>query len=186
MKCFECDYSRDDSTDPIVPALAIPRKALEPKPSTTDKTGEVATSSLHNAIEASIHNSGQEGEEANIADERVALPTPSPSELPQCPKCSGGLLRPGVVWFGESLPNATMRNVNRWINFGPIDLMLVIGTSSTVYPAAGYVGLAQSRGAKVAVINMELDSTWERPDWFFRGDAGAIVPEILKGVIGKI
>jgi len=48
-----------------------------------------------------------------------------------------GLLRPGVVWFGETLPEDTIEEVDSWIDQGKIDLMLVIGTTATVYPAAG-------------------------------------------------
>ena len=66
--------------------------------------------------------------------------------------------------------------------------MLVIGTSSKVWPAAGYTQQAREAGARVAVINM--DSADARGlvhgDWFFQGDAGEIVPELLKSVIGEI
>lgn len=72
----------------------------------------------------------------------------------------------------------------------PVDLMLVIGTSSRVWPAAGYVDEARDKGARVAVINMDPDdlpgSGLDYGDWFFQGDAGVIVPEILKSVIGEI
>jgi NAD-dependent protein deacetylases, SIR2 family len=114
----------------------------------------------------------------------------SPDDLPHCPKCKEGLLRPGVVWFGESLPSRTLNEVDRWIESGPIDLMLVIGTSAKVWPAAGYVDEARDKGAKVAVINMDPNDIGynglEPGDWLFQGDAGVIVPEILKSVIGEI
>lgn len=71
-----------------------------------------------------------------------------------------------------------------------IDLIMVIGTSAKVYPAAGYVDLARSRGARVAIINMDPNdipaSGLEEKDWFFRGDAAQIMPEILQSVIGEI
>lgn len=127
--------------------------------------------------------------EVDISDSANSVPELGIADLPQCPKC-GGLLRPGVVWFGEPLPGHTIQAVDDWFDEGPIDLMLVIGTSSKVYPAAGYTDTARKAGARVAVINMDPN---DRPrkelknrDWFFQGDAAVIVPELLKGVIGDI
>ena len=48
-----------------------------------------------------------------------------------------GLLRPGVVWFGEPLPENTLQEIDAWIDQAKVDLMLVIGTTARVYPAAG-------------------------------------------------
>lgn len=68
--------------------------------------------------------------------------------------------------------------------------MLVIGTSSKVYPAAEYTDTARQAGARVAVINMDPNDKprqgLKQRDWFFQGDAAVIVPELLKGVIGEI
>ena len=65
--------------------------------------------------------------------------------------------------------------------------MLVIGTSSVVYPAAGYTEEARRKGARVAVINMDPNDAkgLQRGDWFFQGDAAEIVPELLRGVVGE-
>jgi NAD-dependent SIR2 family protein deacetylase len=72
-------------------------------------------------------------------------------------------------------------------------LILVIGTTATVWPAAGYVSEAISKGAKVAVINMDgLDgelgaaSNLRDDDFLFQGDASKILPEILKPIIGEL
>jgi NAD-dependent SIR2 family protein deacetylase len=71
-----------------------------------------------------------------------------------------------------------------------IDLIMVIGTSAKVYPAAGYVDLARNKGARVAIINMDANDIpaggLYDGDWFFQGDAAQIVPELLKSVIGDI
>jgi NAD-dependent deacetylase sirtuin 5 len=65
-------------------------------------------------------------------------------ELPHCPSCKTGLLRPGVVWFGEALPEDTIHEIDVWIEQGKsIDLILVIGTTATVWPAASYVQIAR-------------------------------------------
>ena len=128
--------------------------------------------------------------ELDIADENVHLPALKLNDLPRCPKCKTGVLRPGVVWFGETLPKDVINSVDDFIS-GPrkIDLIMVIGTSAAVYPAAGYVDSARAKGARVAVINMDANdvpaSGLEDGDWFFQGDASKIVPELLKGVIGE-
>jgi NAD-dependent deacetylase sirtuin 5 len=71
-----------------------------------------------------------------------------------------------------------------------IDLILVIGTSAKVYPAAGYVDSARMKGARVAIVNMDQNDVpaggLYKQDWFFQGDAAQIVPELLRGVIGEV
>jgi NAD-dependent deacetylase sirtuin 5 len=163
--------------------LAIPTEGPQPDPSAEDKTGEQAAKALYGAMHA---------KDVDISDPSVPIPTLNINELPQCPQCKG-LLRPGVVWFGESLPRQTIQTVDEWIHSAPrIDLMLVIGTSAKVWPAAGYVDEARDKGARVAVINMDPNDVpggydgLEPGDWFFQGDAGVIVPEILKSVIGEV
>lgn len=172
LKCtsFYCNYTRvNDFTDPIVPSLDIPQKESFPVGSGEDSSG--------------IAN------EIDISDASNPIPELKPEDLPKCPNCNG-LLRPAVVWFGESLPSDTLNYVDEWIESGPIDLMLVIGTSSRVWPAASYTEIARRHGARVAVINMDPDDVAVRNstkgDWFFQGDASVIVPEILESVIGKV
>lgn len=178
--------------DPIVPALDIPRERSNLIPSNSDKTGAAAGMSLHDAMEGE-NRAGRETNELDISDDRVSIPELQVKDLPQCPKCGNGLLRPGVVWFGEVLPEKTINAIDKFITESQkIDLILVIGTSSKVYPAAGYVDEARAKGARVAVINMDrADAPGGRNglvkgDWFFEGDAGVIVPEILKSVTEAI
>ena len=71
-----------------------------------------------------------------------------------------------------------------------IDLMLVVGTSAVVYPAAGYVNIAKKMGARAAVVNMD---PWHKrtselgpEDWYFHGDANELVPDMLRDVIGEV
>lgn len=153
------------------------------KPSETGKTREEDAKSLDDTLD----NKTFAGKD-DISDDRVEIAELQIKDLPQCPKC-GGLLRPGVVWFGEVLPEKTINAIDEFIqSCQKIDLILVIGTSSRVYPAAGYVDKARAKGARVAVINMDRADTpggrngLSSKDWFFEGDAGAIVPEILKSV----
>ena len=179
---FYCDYSEQNNfEDPIVPSLALPTKASQPKPFNTDKSGAEATTSSHAATR-------NEQKELDISIATVPIADISTEDLPHCPKCRQGLLRPGVVWFGEMLPEKTITAVEEFIDSAKkIDLMLVIGTSAKVFPAAGYVDEARSKGARVAVINMERSGQGLAPgDWFFEGDAGIILPKILESIIGDI
>ncbi|KAN0079020.1 DHS-like NAD/FAD-binding domain containing protein [Elaphomyces granulatus] len=193
IKCSSdtCTYSRkDDFTEPIVPALAIPKAGPQLEPSVNDKTGEEATKALYAVMESKQSERQHDGvNELDISDERVPIPDLSDEDLPHCPQCNE-LLRPGVVWFGEMLPEDTIDAVDEWIRSSPqIDLMLVIGTSARVWPAAGYIAKARAKGAQIAVINMDPNDTPPGRDmchWFFQGDAGIILPEILKSVIGEI
>lgn len=159
---------RDNYTDPIVPALAIPTD--ESDPTTTE------------AIKA---------RELDISDVNVSLPEITLSHLPRCPTCKKGTLRPGVVWFGEALPSDVLDDVDNFVNAPErIDLIMVIGTSARVFPAASYVDEARAKGARVAIINTDKNdiprSGLYDQDWFFQGDAAQIVPELLKNVIGEV
>lgn len=71
---------------------------------------------------------------------------------PRCPVC-GNLRRPAVVWFGEHLPPTALAAAEAAVQ--ACDLMLVVGTSGVVYPAAGLVLGAHQRGARVVLINPE-------------------------------
>ena len=188
IKCSSyCDYYESNNfTDPIVPALALPKGANQPAALGTATSGAAATASMQDAMKVGW-------KELDISDDRIEIPELRPDDLPQCPKC-GNLLRPGVVWFGESLPTKTMNEIDRFIfeEADKIDLILVIGTSAKVFPAAAYVETARTKGAQVAVINMDPNDIpageegLQEGDWFFQGDAARILPEILKGEIGDI
>lgn len=210
IKCtdFYCKYTREDFTDPIVPALAIPKKSslknnekkeekvmaqqMDKLDDDQEKKAEEDQKVGDEKKECKEENKDESDEEIDISDISYHIPNISNEELPQCPDCKG-LLRPGVVWFGEPLPTTTLETVENWMDSEPIDLMLVIGTSAQVYPAAGYVDEARDQGARVAVINMEPYSPkhsraepLQDTDWFFEGDASVILPDILKSVIGEI
>jgi NAD-dependent deacetylase len=77
--------------------------------------------------------------------------TPLDPRPPRCREC-GGLARPGVVWFGENLNPSDLAAAEAAC---ACDVMLVIGTSSIVYPAAGLTDVARSRGAFIVEINPE-------------------------------
>ncbi len=79
-------------------------------------------------------------------------PQPASLEPPRCRRC-GGKLRPGVVWFGEPLPEQAWREATRVV--AEADLLLVIGTSGTVQPVAQLPSIAAKRGVPILEINLQ-------------------------------
>ncbi|GJE97569.1 NAD-dependent protein deacylase-like protein [Phanerochaete sordida] len=98
------------------------------------------------------------------------------AQLPRCAAC-GGLLRPGVVWFGEQPLH--MDEIDEAV--AAADLCLVVGTSSTVYPAAGYAYEVADHGGKVAVFNLERTEGDDEADFLFLGPCEQTLPEALFG-----
>ncbi|CAK7565271.1 MAG: hypothetical protein SEPTF4163_003184 [Sporothrix epigloea] len=120
----------------------------------------------------------------------LMLPHIPVDELPQCPKCKS-LLRPGVVWFGEALDEEMLQSIDQWVAAGKVDLMLVIGTSAEVYPAAGYIEKARRAGAVIARLNLDAESQQGRRalrsrDFAFEGSAADLLPVLLEPLIGKL
>ena len=76
--------------------------------------------------------------------------SPLPSLPPRCPAC-GGLARPGVVWFGETIDPDVLERSS--VAAERAEVFLSIGTSAQVYPAAGLVHLAKRAGAFTVEIN---------------------------------
>jgi NAD-dependent deacetylase len=103
--------------------------------------------------------------------------SPDLGNLPKCKSC-GGLLRPHVVWFGESLdPDILQQAVDVSRN---CQVMLVIGTSSVVQPAASLAVEAKSAGAVLAEINLESTPHSRLMDFALHGKAGDIVPRLVE------
>lgn len=105
------------------------------------------------------------------------LRVPLPELPPRCEAC-GALLRPGVVWFGEALPKAEWEAAVEAA--ATCEVLLVVGTSAVVYPAASLAPLARRGGARVIELNMEETPQSAIADLALRGAAGVILPEILQ------
>jgi len=102
--------------------------------------------------------------------------TPNLETLPPVCPC-GSIQRPGVVWFGESLPQDIWNKAEQAARAA--DLLLVIGTSAQVYPAAGLIHLAQHSGAKVIEINAAETPVSATVDYSLRGPSGQILPDLI-------
>jgi NAD-dependent deacetylase len=96
---------------------------------------------------------------------------------PLCVTC-GGLLRPHIVWFGESLAEEDLRR--SYTALKSSDLCLIIGTSGMVYPAAGLASIAKESGAFVAEINLDSTSHTGLVDAALQGRAKDLVPLLLE------
>jgi NAD-dependent deacetylase len=108
---------------------------------------------------------------ANFPNRRVPLP-----KIP--PHCAcGGLARPGVVWFGEPLPEGMMKEAEHAVSSAQV--FLVIGTSAVVYPAAGLVPYAKQSGARVIEINTEPTPATAIVDCLLQGPASEILPALV-------
>jgi NAD-dependent deacetylase len=98
---------------------------------------------------------------------------------PRCPRC-GGMLRPDVVWFGESLPaQAFQTAVEAAVH---ADIFFAIGTSGTVEPAASLTRVAQRFGATVVILNLDVEPLEAPPLYHINGRAGIVLPALVRAV----
>ena len=119
----------------------------------------------------------------NIAEDRW-LDAPRPcctarppldGRPPRCAAC-GNLRRPAVVWFGEMLPVEVLEAAETAAQ--RCDLMLVVGTSGVVYPAAGLARTAAGQG-RVVVVNPRPSDLDDAADVVLRGTAAGVLPQLL-------
>jgi NAD-dependent deacetylase len=111
---------------------------------------------------------------------RIPLAPEVVSELPypRCETC-GRALKPDVVFFGEGIPMGETVRANHEAN--NCSILLIIGTSGVVYPAADIPYAAKSRGAVIVEINVEdTPFTSSITDYFLKGTASTILPKILE------
>ena len=98
--------------------------------------------------------------------------------LPHCERC-GALLRPGVVWFGEALPPGVWTAAVEAVH--DAEVLVVVGTSAVVYPAAGLIADARHAGAAVIEVNLEPTPVSGAVDVGLYGKAGEILPRLVPG-----
>lgn len=198
LKCtqFLCNYRTRNDKDPFLTSALyrytprdsqICKKRARNGSSTDEPKSKRPKNEDSNEKEdeaLSEDSSLQDSEQADV------FPTLDRSDLPNCPRCHQGVLRPAVVWFGESLPLNQMDEVDQFFGTGDaVDLVLVIGTSGKVWPAMGYVERAKKSGSKIAIFNSvieDLDQVRKNKKvWGFQGDAAQLLPKALKPLIGE-
>ena len=105
--------------------------------------------------------------------EERSLELPAP---PPCREC-GGLLRPNVVWFGETLDQSILARA--WEAAALSQVMLVVGTSAVVQPAASLATVANSAGAFVVEVNLDPTPNSSWVDVSLRGKAAEVLPGLI-------
>jgi len=96
--------------------------------------------------------------------------------LPKCSTCEG-LLRPHIIWFGESLdPEDLQKSFDALRN---CEVLLIIGTSGVVYPAASFGSIAKENGAFVAEVNLDPTPNSDLVDLAIQGHAKDLVPKLI-------
>ncbi|MBL7979652.1 MAG: NAD-dependent deacylase [Bacteroidetes Order II. Incertae sedis bacterium] len=94
-----------------------------------------------------------------------------------CCRACGGLVRPAVVWFGESLPEEALDAA--WQAATRADVVLSVGTSGLVYPAAHLPRVAKRAGAFIAEVNIAPSALASQMDMVLTGKAGDLLPALL-------
>ena len=111
------------------------------------------------------------------ADQSLDQPSELTAEDADPPLCRcGALLRPGVVWFGEALDPAAIEGAMSAAQ--SCDVLLVVGTSSMVYPAAALPAVAHRAGAAIVEINLDQTPLTAEADVVLTGRAGELLPEV--------
>lgn len=110
----------------------------------------------------------------------------TPIDIPSCPSCGSGTLRPGVVWFGEKLPPGSLDRIDAWFDsVSKIDIVMVIGTEALVQPAASYIyRAAAEKGARVMHFNQkhlrpEQEDDMDDIDFYVQGNVAESLPALL-------
>lgn len=105
------------------------------------------------------------------------MPEPQLEKMPPTCEC-GGLIRPGIVWFGEQLPDEPWQAAVEAV--ATADVLVVVGTSGIVYPAAGLPEVALARGAIVVEVNPEPTPLSDNATLAIRESASTALPTLLQ------
>lgn len=100
-----------------------------------------------------------------------------PEGIPPYCEC-GGVLKPNTVLFGESLPHEALDGA--YSEAQACNLMLVLGTSAVVQPAASLPLIAKERGSKIIEVNIE--KAFPVADYFLQEKSGVALPEIMAAI----
>jgi len=114
--------------------------------------------------------------------EQIKVRLDEGAQVPDCEACHG-ILKPDVVFFGESLPERVLREATHRSH--NCDLFIVIGSTLVVYPAAYMPIYATDSGAKLVIINLSSTPMDRQATVVIRAKAGEIMPKVLQRVTGK-
>lgn len=139
-----------------------------------ERGGSVSVLHLHGAISRYRCNGCRMPYVLSTEDRAADLP-------PTCPHCAD-MIRPDVVWFGEMLPAGILAESQRAAR--SCDVMLVIGTSGIVYPAAELPYLAQENGATLIEVNPETTEITALAGIVLRAPSGNALPRLVELMAG--
>lgn len=112
-----------------------------------------------------------------VGCEKRETRTDALAELPRCQDC-GDLLRPDVVWFHEALPEEVWEQA--MVAVYEASVLLVVGTSAVVYPAAGLIEVSRANRGRVIEVNLNATAASERVDLSLFGPSGEVLPRLMK------
>lgn len=150
----------------MVPAFTLATQNVD---NLHERAGTRSVLHLHGSI-TRYHCNGC-GLDHPLQDDDRRRPDP-----PRCPNC-GAHIRPGVVWFGELLPRRVLDRC--YLAAERCDVMLVVGTSGIVYPAAGLPQIAKVAGSTVIDVNLEPNAITEVADIYLEGKGGELLPGLI-------
>lgn len=109
------------------------------------------------------------------------LDAPVPALAPPTCDVCGGLIRPGVVWFGEGLPAAEWSRAEAHMR--EADAVLIVGTSGVVFPAASLPLIAVERGVPVIEVSPQATELSRHVDVLVEGTAAEVLPKLLNQLV---
>jgi NAD-dependent deacetylase len=113
---------------------------------------------------------------SRCAKPAAASQAPSALEPPRCASC-GAFLRPDVVWFDEALPAEALEAAEQAAR--ACDMLIVVGTSAEVYPAAMLPAYAKGSGATVVEVNPNATRLTPSADFALSGPSGTMLPALV-------
>jgi len=143
------------------------------------------TDGLHQAAGSTrvieLHGSGRTVEclECGAREPRSEVQARLDAEMPpRCRTCGGGPLKPTVVLFGEPMPVAAVDDALRLARVA--DVVLVVGSSLVVYPAAEIPLIAVRSGARMIVVNAEPTPFDGFAEVVIHGRSGEVLPDLVR------
>ncbi|UCF99217.1 MAG: NAD-dependent deacylase [Spirochaetaceae bacterium] len=108
-----------------------------------------------------------------------------PASAGECPRCDdcGGWLKPATISFGQAMPEEETRRA--FSEAGKADLLITVGTSLLVYPAAGIPGETRRHGGKVVIINNQPTGLDHEAQIFIQGSAGEVLSNVVDRSVGN-
>jgi len=158
-----------------VPELAIITQNVD---GLHGRVGSTRVLELHGSLE---RFSCVDGRHPFAAEQVPEPPVDGDCEPPLCPQC-GSAIRPDVVWFGELLPERVLAEA--WDLAAACGVMLVVGTSGLVQPAAQLPFIARDAGATVIEVNPDASAVSAAAHIACRGPAGVVLPALVANLTG--